>query len=289
MARYGMVIDVGRCLGCFSCFLACRDEHAGNDYRPVSVAQPPAGQSWIQVRERERGSFPKVKVSYIPVPCLHCTQASCITAATGGAVYRRRDGIVLIDPDKAAGQRDIVSACPYRVIFWNEEKNLPQKCTFCAHLLDDGWKEPRCVEACPTRALVFGDLDDPESDVSRLRAAGGVEELHPEFGMEPLVRYSGLPARFVAGEIVFGDKLEECAAGVAVTLRRGPQRLTTETDNYGDFEFEGLDGDAEYTLKVDHAGYEPRELPVRTKTDLNVGTIVLDPAPWRAADEPEGK
>lgn len=279
MARYGMVIDVDRCLGCFSCFLACRDEHAGNDYRPVSVAQPPAGQSWIQVRERERGSFPKVKVSYIPVPCLHCAQASCITAATGGAVYRREDGIVLIDPEKAAGQRDIVSACPYRVIFWNEEKNLPQKCTFCAHLLDDGWKEPRCVEACPTRALVFGDLDDPASDVSRLRAAGGLEDLHPEFGMKPLVRYSGLPARFVAGEVVFGDKREECAAGVAVTLRRGPQSLTTATDNYGDFEFEGLEANAEYILRVDHAGYEPRELPVRTRTDLNVGTIILDLAP----------
>ena len=65
------------------------------------------------------------------------------------------------------------SSCPYRVIFWNEAANIPQKCTFCAHLLDDGWSEPRCVEACPTEALVFGDLDDPESAVSKAMKSRG--------------------------------------------------------------------------------------------------------------------
>ena len=277
MARYGMVIDVDRCTGCFNCFLACRDEHAGNDYRPVSVAQPD-GHSWIKVREVERGSHPKVKVSYVPVPCLQCTDAPCMRAATGGAVVRRPDGIVIIDPDKAAGQRDIVSACPYGAVFWNEAKNLPQKCTFCAHLLDEGWKEPRCVESCPVQALVFGDLDDPASDVARLTAQKRIEALPPEPAEPPPVRYLGLPARFVAGEIVLGDKPEECPEGVTVTLRYGRQTFTTSTDNYGDFEFNGLKADIEYVLSIEHAGYKPCELRLDSSADPNVGTIVMNPA-----------
>jgi len=277
MTRYGMVIDVDRCTGCFNCFLACRDEHGGNDHRPVSVAQPD-GQSWIKVRELESGSFPKVKLSYIPVPCLQCTDAPCMRAATGGAVYRRADGIVIIDPDKAAGQRDIVSACPYGAVFWNEARNLPQKCTFCAHLLDDGWKEPRCVESCPVQALVFGDLDDPASDVARLTAERPIEALAPAPPTQPPVGYLGLPARFVAGEIVLGDRPEDCPEGVAVRLRHGGETFTKLTDNYGDFEFNGLDADTEYVLSIEHAGYRPRELRVASGADPNVGTIVMEPA-----------
>jgi len=277
MKRYGMVIDVDRCTGCFNCFLACRDEHAGNDHRPVSAAQPD-GHSWIKVREVERGSFPKVKVSYVPVPCLQCTDAPCMRAATSGAMYRRADGIVIIDPDKAAGQRDIVSACPYGAVFWNETSNFPQKCTFCAHLLDDGWKEPRCVEACPVQALVFGDLDDPLSDVARLAAQKQIEALAPEAARPPLVRYLGLPACFIVGEIVLGDQPEECPEGIVLKLREGGQTVTVSTDNYGDFEFKNLRADTQYVLSIEHAGYKPRELRVHTGEDPNVGTIVMDPA-----------
>ena len=277
MTRYGMVIDVERCTGCFNCFLACRDEHSGNDHRPVSAAQPD-GHSWIKVREVERGSYPKVKVSYVPVPCLHCTDAPCMDAAIGGAIYRRADGIVVIDPDKAAGQHGIVSACPYGAVFWNAAENLPQKCSFCAHLLDDGWKEPRCVEACPVQALVFGDLDDPRSDVARLCAEKRVEALAPKPAELPPVGYLGLPKFFFAGEIVLGDKPDECPEGVTVRLRDGKQTVTAFTDNYGDFEFNGLEADAEYVLSIEQAGYKPRELRVHTGADPNVGTIVMEPA-----------
>ena len=83
MARYGMVIDIAKCNGCFNCFLACRDEHCGNDFPPYSASQPQTGQSWMQVIEKERGKYPKVKVAYTPVPCMHCDDASCIKAATG--------------------------------------------------------------------------------------------------------------------------------------------------------------------------------------------------------------
>ena len=274
MPRYGMLIDIGKCNGCFNCFLACRDEYCGNDFPPYSASQPETGQSWMQVVEKERGKYPKVKVAYTPVPCMHCDDASCIKAATGGAVYKRPDGIVMIDPKKSEGQKAVVSACPYRVIFWNEEKQIPQKCTFCAHLLDQGWKAPRCVEVCPTGALTFGDLDDARSDVARRMTSGKLEILHPEYGMKEKVAYIGLPKRFIAGSVVFGDT-DECGEGAKVTLQGKGEKRVAKADNYGDFEFDGLKEDRAYGVKVEGAGYKPFETEVNTKVDVYLGDVVL--------------
>ena len=281
MTRYGVVMDVTRCNGCYNCFLACRDEFSGNDFPPYSVSQPKTGHFWMRLVEKERGQYPKVKVAYTAIPCMQCEEPPCSAAAQDDAVYRRDDGIVIIDPVKAADQRQIVDGCPHRVIFWNEEKRVAQKCTFCAHLLDAGWKEPRCVEACPTAALVFGDLDDRESEVARLVASGRTEELRPEYGLGSAVRYIGLPKRFVAGAVVFADT-DRCGEGAEVTLEAAAGgvavKRTATADNYGDFEFEGLAADEVYRLTVRAGGYETRELTARTAMDLYLGDIVLQPA-----------
>lgn len=275
MTRYGMVVDITRCHGCYNCFLACRDEFVGNEYPGYAAAQPPEGQYWIKVLEKERGKYPKVKVTYTPILCMHCDNADCIKAAQDGAVYRRPDGIVIIDPVKAKGQKQIVNACPYRVIEWNEKEQVPQKCIFCAHMLDKGEKEPRCVEVCPTEALVFGDLDDPNSKVAKLMASGNKEIMHPEYGMKEKVAYIGLPKRFVAGTVIYGDK-DECAGDVTVTLTRGRSKpVTAKTNFFGDFEFEGLPSDTEYTVKVEAKGYKPQELKASTRIDAYLGEIVL--------------
>ena len=275
MAKYGMVIDITKCNGCYNCVLACKDEYCGNDYPAYSAAQPLTGHFWMRLIEKERGKFPKVKVAYTAVPCMQCEDAPCLQAASNNAIYRRPDGIIIIDPEKAANQKEIASACPYRVIYWNEEKNIPQKCTFCAHLLDKGWKEPRCVEACPTGALIFGDLEDPDSQIAKIMASTKVETLHPEYGLKPRVHYIGLPKRFIAGTVIFEDKEDECAENVTVTLTDKTTRKTAQTDNYGDFEFEELESEAEYTVKIEHPGYAPQEFKVPTKTDVYLGEIVL--------------
>lgn len=277
MPRYGMLINIDKCNGCYSCYLACRDEFASNNHPPYSAAQPAEGRSWMRVTEKERGSTPKVRVDYVATPCLHCSNAPCVNKSVDGAVYRRSDGIVLIDPEKAKGNRNILSDCPHRLIYWNEEKNIPQKCTFCAHLLDMGWKEPRCVEACPAGALVFGDLDDPTSEISKLMASSKTEELNPDFGLEPNVRYVNLPKRFIAGEVVLRDKTSECTAGIRVQLGDGTEVFECRTDSFGDFEFDGLKPSKTYTLRVVHEGYATVEKPVVTNSDVNVGVIELDP------------
>jgi Fe-S-cluster-containing dehydrogenase component len=276
MSRYAILIDVRKCSGCYNCFLACRDEFYGNDYPGYSAPQPLNGQFWLQVQEIERGEYPKPKVAYVVKPCLHCAEAPCLAAAKDGAVYRRPDGIVMIDPDKARGQDAIASACPYRVIYWNEELQLPQKCTLCAHRLDEGEKQPRCVESCPTGAMVFGDLDDPTSDIAKLAASQPVEDLHPQFMTKPLVRHIGLPKRFVAGEIVFAGRESECAEGVKVTLAGGGVNLAAVTDLFGDFEFEGLQKNEKYRLTVSAVGYREKTLEIVTRKDVNLGEIVLE-------------
>ena len=119
--RYGMVINSEECIGCYNCFLTCQDEFCGNTYEGYSAAAPMEGHNWMRVLDVERGQYPRVKVNYIAKTCMHCENAKCIEAAENRAVYRRPDGIVVIDPVKAKGQKHLVNACPYRVIEWNEE------------------------------------------------------------------------------------------------------------------------------------------------------------------------
>jgi len=275
LAKYGMIMDVSKCNGCYNCFLACRDEFCGKDYLPYSASQPMTGHFWLRIIEKERGKYPKVKVAYTAVPCMHCENATCVKLAQNGAIYRRTDGIVIIDPQKAVGQKELLSTCPYRVIYWNEAKQLPQKCTLCAHLLDKGWKEPRCVEACPTGALIFGDLEDPNSELSRIRASGMTEPLRSGYGLDEKVTFIGLPKRFIAGAVVFGDT-DACAEGVQVTLEGEGEKKTVRTDNYGDFEFEGLAADKAYTVNVEAPGYKGQKFEAKTHIDVYLGDIFLD-------------
>jgi len=274
MAKYGIVIDISKCIGCYNCFLSCRDEFAGNEYRSYSAAQPMEGQNWIRVIEKERGQYPKVKVSYTPIPCMHCDDAPCIKMAQNGAVYKRDDGIVIIDPVKAKGQQELISSCPYRVIEWNEQEQLPQKCTLCAHMLDKGEKEPRCVESCPTGALIFGDLDDPGSEIARLIASGKTEMLHGGYDIKEKVRYMGLPGKFIAGTVIYGDR-DECAEGVTVALSRDSERREVKTNAFGDFEFEGLEDNTEYSISITAGGYKEQNIVATTRKDIYLGEIAL--------------
>jgi len=256
--------------------VACKDEYWENDYAPYSAGQPRFGQNWIDPLKKERGEYPFIKVAYLPLLCQHCGSAPCMKAAKDGAIMRKRNGIVIIDPKKAVGQKQIVNACPYKVIFWNEEKKLPQKCTLCAHRLDEG-KIPRCVQACPSGCLVFGDFDDPESEVSKLLASGKTEVFHPEWKTRPNIYYVHLEKatrNFIGGAIAYKDT-DECAEGAQVVLK-GPKgrTLRTRANAFGNFDFDGLlPGD--YSISIEAGGYRPQTLNVDLKTDKYLGVISL--------------
>lgn len=272
--KWTMLVDITKCNGCFNCFLACKDEFYENDYPPYSAPIPRLGCDWIKVPKKERGQYPSVDVAYLPQPCMHCGEASCIEVAEDGAAYRRDDGIVLIDPEKSKGQKQIAEACPYDAVYWNEDEDIPQKCTFCVHLLEEGWDEPRCVQACPTEALIFGDADDPESRVSKLIESGDFEPIDP--GHEPRILYKGLykyNKHFIAGSVAFGD---DCIEDAEVTLfESGDKVQATETNIFGDFKFDGLEAGRRYRVEIDYPGFEKDSRKVELEKSTNLGTIFL--------------
>jgi Fe-S-cluster-containing dehydrogenase component len=271
-----MLIDVEKCCGCYACFLSCRDEFFGKDRLPTAAAQS-VGQRWLCVEETEHGSGDKVKVDYFPKLCLHCDEPACAKGVPAGAVYKREDGVVLIDPLKAAGAKSIADNCPYGAVSWNEERRLPQKCTFCAHMLDAGEKTTRCAECCPTGALVFGDTGDPNSEIAVLlrEKANRIEARAP--ARDASVWYIGIPKLFLAGEIAYADRPGEPAAGTEVKLLNEDGSLCAAcvTDCFGDFEFKVLQKNRKYRVVVRRAGYETRETEIRPEISTNLGTIVI--------------
>ena len=263
------VIDVALCSGCYSCQVACKDEHCGNDWSPYAKSQPDTGQFWIKVNEKPMGSIPKVRVSYTPSMCNHCERPACLAACGKDAVYKREDGFVIIDPEKCVGCGKCAEACPYEAIYKNSELGVCQKCTGCAHLLDNGYDEPRCTEVCPTGAFVFGE-EEELADLIK-----GAQVLKPETGTGPKVYYRNIPGQFIAGTLFDpeADEVVEYARIMAVT---GGKIINTQSDDFGDFWLNDLAvGSFDITITAD--GYEPKYFyAVRTDECVNLGDIALE-------------
>ena len=285
MARYGMAIDLKRCFGCQACAAACK---IANNL-PKGVAYNRVLTQGGDFPDTPAGEFPNCSLSFLPMQCQHCDNPACVAVCPTGATQKRDDGIVIIDPEKAKGQMQIVDACPIGAIYWNEELQLPQKCTMCAELLDDPeylaylgdpkLKQPRCVEACPNRALIFGDLDDPNSDISKKIAAGKVTQLEGLEGVETNVVHLNIPTVFLAGTVYLPDE-DEVATGAKVTLtcKDCGSVLTMETNYFGDWEFEDLKKDATYEIKIELDGYKPVTYTAKADTDHYVAETVLEKA-----------
>lgn len=262
-------VNVSRCVGCYNCQLACKDEHVGNDWAPYARPQPPIGQFWMKVDEHVCGTIPKVKMHYIPHNCAHCGDPACAAACPAGAFVRREDGLLLLEPEKCTGCRKCLEACPYGAIYFNEELNIAQKCTGCAHLLDHGESVPRCVEACPTDALLFGEYDELKDKLKDARP------LESRAGCRPRLYYQGIPGRFVAAT-VYDPGEKEVVIGARVTLTDGKRAWTAVTDDFGDFWLRDVPERDDLALTVEAAGFRPLAFRVDTrKADVNLGDLPM--------------
>ena len=178
MTRWAMVIDLRRCVGCQACTVACQ---MGNEL--------PLGMFWnIVTTVGPKGTYPSLSLYHIPRPCFHCADPPCVPCCPTGASIQREDGIILVDPNKCIGCGACIMSCPYGARTLNKELGITQKCTFCVDVIEQG-KEPYCVSTCHQRARIFGDLDNSESEVSKLVNTENTMQIMPELGTDPHVYY----------------------------------------------------------------------------------------------------
>jgi len=176
--HFGMLIDVRRCIGCHACSVSCKAEFG------VPLG---ATRSWVEYVEK--GDYPNVSRSFLPRLCNHCSHPACVDVCPTGATWKRKeDGVVVVDPDVCIGCKYCLQACPYDARFINPVTGSADKCDFCLHRVEKGL-EPSCVNACIGGARIFGDLNDPSSEISKKIATHAVTVLRPEQGTDPNVYY----------------------------------------------------------------------------------------------------
>ena len=222
MKKWNMIIDVAECTNCNLCTLSLMDEYVGNEWPGYSAPMPRHGHRWIDIKQKERGQGTMIDVAYVPTMCNHCDDAPCVNKG-GGAVTKRDDGIVIIDPVKAKGRKDLVETCPHGQIWWNDELQIPQAWTFDAHLLDQGWQQTRGQQACPTGAMRAIKVEDDE--MARIAGEQELEVMKPEAGTKPRVYYNNLwrySKCFIGGSVsTETNGAVDCVEGATVRLLEG--------------------------------------------------------------------
>jgi len=177
MARYGMLIDTTRCIECFGCKVACQMQNS-----------LPPEEAFIKFYEQEQGTYPNVNFQVLPVQCQHCENPPCVNNCPTGASYQTQDGVVLVDESKCIGCKYCLVSCPYNARVPNHETGVIQKCRFCIEEVEQG-KSPICVDTCIGGARIFGDLDDPNSEIVKAIIARKAKPLRPDLGTKPKIYY----------------------------------------------------------------------------------------------------
>jgi Fe-S-cluster-containing dehydrogenase component len=239
--------------------VSCKAEHVGNKWPPYTDEQQKHDQKWINPEKYERGQPPFTEVCYVTQFCQHCDNPACVSARPE-AFFKRDDGIVMIDMEKAKGDKSLLDACPFGNVSWNEEFETAQKCTMCAHLLDDGWDMPRCVHSCPLRALSYIKCED--GDFGEIVKGHKLKPLI-EGKNRPRVVYKNLYKRdtcFIAGSLAYNDgEVNRAAKDANVELRLNTELLTeVETDFFGEFKIDRIPKNSgTFELTCTMKGFKP--------------------------------
>jgi Fe-S-cluster-containing dehydrogenase component len=279
-AKWNMIIDIEKCNGCYNCFISTKDEYTGNSEPGYFWSQPSHGHAWVKVTPVERGAIPMTDAAFLTTMCNHCDDAPCMKVAKDGAVMKRPDGIVIIVPEKAVSQRDIVSACPYGAAWWNDEAQVAQAWPFAAHLLDRGWARPRCVQSCSTGALQAIKVSDQE--MAEIAQREGLEVRAPQLGTKPRVYYKNLyriDKCFIGGSVeVARNGIRECLEGCQMQVRKADRTVgCVKTDSFGEFKVDRLPRNSGlYEVSIDGGVFGTRTITVDLKESVYIGSFLLN-------------
>lgn len=278
MEKWNLIIDVERCENCNNCVLATKDEHIGNSFPGYSESASETNADLITISRKVRGSAPHIDSSYLVKMCNHCDEAPCMKNS-GDAITKRKDGIVIINPEKAKGKKEIVKSCPYGAIVWNEERQLPQTWYFDAHLLDQGWDKPRCQQACGTG--VFETVKTSDVAMSQRAMNENLKVLLPHLGTKPRVYYRNLyryEKCFISGKVCHRDNdIEDCLSEISVSLCKDDEVVNEAiTDIYGEFKFDNLEPNSGlYKVIIEESQYVTHSEIVDLKDSQVVEKIFL--------------
>jgi Fe-S-cluster-containing dehydrogenase component/formate-dependent nitrite reductase membrane component NrfD len=189
VANYGFAIDLRKCIGCHACTIACKAEH-----------QIPVGVNRCWVKTVEKGTFPDTRRFFFPVLCNQCVEAPCVRICPTSALFKRRDGIVDLNAASCIGCRACMEACPYDQLFIDPNTRTAEKCNFCANRVENKLL-PACVSVCPTECRIFGDLDDPASEVAQIVQREAFMVRKPEKGTGPKIFYLGAEESVIRPEV----------------------------------------------------------------------------------------
>ncbi|WP_457616296.1 NrfD/PsrC family molybdoenzyme membrane anchor subunit [Lutibacter sp.] len=228
--KYGFIIDNRKCIGCHACTTACKSEH-----------DVPVGVNRTYVKQVEKGEFPNTRRIFSVMRCNHCTDAPCVEICPVEALYTREDGIVDFDNNRCIGCKSCMQACPYDALYIDPDSNTAAKCNYCAHRIEVG-REPACVTVCPEHAIIAGDMENPNTEISQLLARQQVKVRKPEKGTNPNLFY------------IDGD---EASLNPEATDKSGPSLWNSQARGVGHY--------AKYAEKMVH-----------TNDDVNLLQMVID-------------
>jgi len=177
MPRYGIAIDTTKCIGCHACRVACQNQ---NDL--------PVDEQFNRIVEKERGKFPSFSKEFVPLQCNHCENAPCARVCPTGATYVTAEGVVMVNPKTCVGCKYCIEACPYKMRTLDHARGIVVKCRLCIEMVREGGT-PACVSTCPTQVRIFGDLDDPRSEISRFIAEHRAQPLRADLNTGPKIYY----------------------------------------------------------------------------------------------------
>ena len=240
MTQLALVIDLNTCVGCSACVTSCKEWNTSGEAGPLTDMMPygedPTGTFFNRVQTFEVGTYPNTQTVHFPKSCLHCEEPPCVPVCPTGASYKRKeDGIVLVDYDKCIGCKYCSWACPYGAREIDEKQRVMKKCTLCVDRIYDqtlprAERKPACVLACPADARIFGDVHDPDSEVSTLIREQGGYALMPEWGTKPANHY--LPRRKQEMHI-HADELERADNPLSKEDLKIDDKDITSVDGFG--------------------------------------------------------